>query len=361
MVPRGRDSVTGGSRETGGAPAVGEPALRDSAAGESAAGESAAGESAGSSAVGQAARGRVVCVQGPTASGKSELAEEIALAIGGEIVSADSMQVYRGMDIGTAKVPELERRVPYHCLDLADVGEPYSAALYQRDSRAAFSEIWGRGRTPVLCGGTGLYVDAALSELSFPAGEQAGNPVREKWERIASEQGVEYVHGELERLDPKSAALIHPNNVRRVIRALEMCEEGESYAERKSRFREVGEWCPSVRIALRLDREVLYRRIGERVDEMFERGLEEEVRGLLERGLAESVTASQAIGYKEVARAIRGECTIDEAREAVKQATRRYAKRQMSWLSGERNIVWIDADDGITGEVVSRALEAIGR
>ena len=306
------------------------------------------------------AGGRVVCIMGPTASGKSELAEDVALALGGEVVSADSMQVYRGMDIGTAKLAPGSRRVPHHCIDVAEVGEAYSAALFQRDARAAFADIWGRGGTPVLCGGTWLYIRAALEEMHFAAEGQSDAAAHGRWADFACREGGRAAYDELCRLDPASANLIHPNNTRRVVRALEMHEAGESYAERKRRFREVRPWCESVKIALFVERDVLCARIDERVDAMFACGLADEVAGLVEGGLRDAITASQAIGYKEVLSALDGECTLDEAADAVKRATRRFAKRQMSWLRSDEQLTWLDATDGVDDALVSRALELIG-
>ena len=306
-------------------------------------------------------RGVVICIQGPTASGKSELAEELASRLDGEIVSADSMQVYRGMDVGTAKVPAASRAVPYHCIDILDPGEPYSASLFQRDAREAIEGIWSRGKEAVLCGGTWLYVRAVLEEMDFAAGELAGNEVRARYEGVAEREGPEALHRILEERDPESAAAIHPNNVRRVVRALEMNEEGESYAERKRRFKAISAHYPSVKLGLRISRELLYERIDDRVDEMFSHGLVEEVRGLLEAGFREGLTAPQAIGYKEVVASLDGECTLEEARDAIAQSTRRFAKRQMSWLRSDSSIHWIDADGGVDEAVVGGALECIER
>ena len=175
----------------------------------------------------------VICIQGPTASGKSELAERLALEFEGEIVSADSMQIYRDMDIGTAKVSAGERRVPYHCLDILDPGQPYSAALFQRDARRAFADISQRGHIPILCGGTGFYVRAALDDMQFAPGEQRDNPLRQRLSQLLDNEGERALYELLQREDPESAQLVHPHDVKRVMRALEMHAEGESYAQRK--------------------------------------------------------------------------------------------------------------------------------
>ncbi len=303
---------------------------------------------------------RVICIQGPTASGKSELAERIACELDGEIVSADSMQVYRGMDIGTAKVSEQNRGVPYHCIDLLEPGQPYSAALFQRDARHAIEDIWRRGKRAVLVGGTGLYVRAVLDRMDFAAGEQEGNEIRAAYEKLAHEQGAQAVYDLLTRRDPASAALIHPNNTRRVIRALEMHDEGESYAQRKERFKSLPPYYESVKIGLNVERDLLYQRINARVDKMFAQGLVDEVKGLLEQGFRSGLTAPQAIGYKEIVAALEGDISLDQAAEQIKQATRRYAKRQFTWLKSDAAIQWIDASADITDEVVCSSLALIG-
>jgi len=275
------------------------------------------------------------------------------------VVSADSMQVYRGMDIGTAKVPVQERRVPYHCIDLADPGQPYSAALFQHDARAAIESIHERGKRAVLCGGTGLYVRAVLDEMDFAAGEQVGNKVRDEYTALAEQIGADALHDLLRERDPESAELIHPNNVRRVIRAFEMLEEGDSYAKRKKAFKTIEPHLPSVKIALQVDVDVLNARINARVDKMAHEGLVDEVKALLDAGFREGLTAPQAIGYKEIVAYLDGTCSLAEALESIKQSTRRYAKRQRTWLRSDKNNIWIEANEGITEEVLQKALTTI--
>ena len=274
---------------------------------------------------------RVLCVVGPTASGKSEIAELVACGLGGEIVSVDAMQVYRGMDIGTAKVPAEERRVPLHMVDVADVGESYSVARFQSEARSCVDDILSRGGVPILCGGTGLYLDSVIDELVFPEGE-VQDPRRASYEAQAREEGAEALYALLMQRDPQSAALIHPNNVRRVIRALELCDEGASYARRNEGLRSHIAHYDARIWALVTAREQLYARINQRVDQMFEAGLVDEVRRLDGQGLRDSQTARQAIGYKEVLRYLDGELDEEETRELVKRNTRRYAKRQLSWI-----------------------------
>ena len=300
----------------------------------------------------------VACIQGPTASGKSQLAESLAALLTGEIVSADSMQVYRGMDIGTAKVAEGDRGVAYHCIDIIDPGEPYSAALYQRDARVAIADIQGRGKLPILCGGTGLYVTAALDDMEFAAGS-CESPLRTELQRLADRVGPEMLHQRLAAVDPESAALIHPHNVRRVIRALEMHDEGESYAKRKQAFAHVPAHMPRVKLALDVSRPLLYERINLRVGRMFEEGLVDEVASLLARGFRTGLTSPQAIGYKEVVDYLDGRASLEEAMERIRQATRRYAKRQLSWLRRDGEIIWLNADNGITDTLLEQAARAI--
>lgn len=301
----------------------------------------------------------VIAVMGCTASGKSALADALALRLGGEVVSADSMQVYRGMDIGTAKTPAAQRPVPYHCIDLVDPGQPYSAALFQRDSRAAIADIRSRGRVPVLCGGTFFYVRACLNSMDFAPGDQEGNPVRERYNALAQELGAQGIWELLNRLDPQSAAVVHPNNTVRVVRALEMHEAGESYAVRKEAFKGIGEAIPSIKIGLEWDTPRLYERINRRVDLMMEQGLVAEVEGLLKQGFREGLTAPAAIGYKEVVAALDGECSMDEAAEQIKMATRRYSKRQRSWLRGEAGLVGLRAQDKPLEQLLDESLQLI--
>lgn len=299
----------------------------------------------------------VLTVVGPTASGKSELAMRIAEHVGGEIVSADSMQIYRGMDIGTAKIPADERRVPHFGLDILDPGMPYSAALFQDYARACFADISARGKTPILAGGTGFYVRAAIDGYDFASGEQSGNPVRERYAALADAQGAEAVWEVLRQRDPASADVIHPHNVKRAIRALEMLEiDGASYAERARRLSNIPQVVDARIVYLHVDADVLHDRIDARVDAMFKAGLVEEVRGLCERGFREACTASGAIGYKEVAAAFDGDCTIAEAREAIKTASRRYAKRQRSWWRRDARAHVVDATDADFERILEEAL-----
>jgi tRNA dimethylallyltransferase len=300
---------------------------------------------------------RPIAIVGPTATGKTSLAEYLALARSGEIVTADSMQVYRGMDIGTAKVPKERRRVPHHCLDLVDPGQPYSAALFQHDARRVIDELLARNTLPILAGGTGLYVRAALDEMSFPSGE-VSSETRLRLEEEARTQGVEALHTRLAELDPDSAALIHPNNVRRTIRALEMAEQGVSYSAQAAQFAERVPHYDALYLGLDLDRGALYERIERRVDRMLDDGLLEEVAQLLDRGFRDALTSAQAIGYKEFVPVVEKETDVATAASEVKKATRRYAKRQLTWFRRDPRVNWIDVG-GMTPEDIASAATAL--
>ncbi len=298
----------------------------------------------------------ILSIVGPTASGKSDLAISAALALGGEVVSADSMQIYRGMDIGTAKVSPSERRVPHHLIDIIDPGQAYSAQLFQRDARAIFEQLYVHGKPSVLCGGTGFYVQAALDHMDFPKGDQLDNPIRDKWQAFADEFGANALWAKLESLDEHSAKCVHPNNVRRVIRALEMHEQGVSYADQVHKLKLVEPEFASVRFGLSVDRDLLVELIDRRVDLMFERGLVDEVSSLLDQGFEKALTAPQAIGYKEVVAALRGAYSLDTARDEIKVATRRYAKRQRSWFKRDKSLIWLDANDRSTDSLAEELL-----
>lgn len=300
-----------------------------------------------------------IAIVGPTAVGKSAVAERVAARLQGEIVSADSMQVYSGMDIGTAKAPPAERLVPHHCIDLAEPGTPYSAALFQRDARAAIESVSARGLVPVVAGGTGLYVRAALDEFSFPAGELTDD-TRQSLEDRAGRIGPAALHAELAAVDAPSAALIHPNNVRRTIRALEMHAAGCSYAQQASGFARRETHYPGTRlIGLTMERSRLYARIDARVDAMLAQGLMAEVESLLRAGYRDALTAAQAIGYKELVPVIEGFTSLEVAAAEIKRASRRYAKRQLTWFRGDPRIIWLDVTGLSTPEATLAVLDLL--
>jgi tRNA dimethylallyltransferase len=301
----------------------------------------------------------VICVVGPTASGKSDLAQQLALKYNGEIVSADSMQIYKGMDIGTGKVLPHERVCAHFGIDLIDPGCSYSAALFQEYARKCFFDISARNRRPILAGGTGFYVRAAIDAYDFPKGEQEQNLIRQKYQDYLANNGAQKLWELLNDIDSQSAALIHPNNSVRVIRALELAENGESYARQAANLSEITQTVPAVFIGLEVTPSVLIERINRRVDKMREAGLTNEVHTLLSSGFRSALTAAQAIGYKEIVAAFDGEYSIDEAFEKIKIATRRYAKRQRTWFRKDKRIHWINADKFDIDEICNTACNII--
>ena len=285
---------------------------------------------------------RLICICGPTASGKTALSVALAQQLHTEIISADSMQIYRGMDIGTAKPTEAERcGVPHHLLDICDPGEPFSVARYVELADAAAQDILRRGMIPVVAGGTGLYMDA-LIECSTFTGDETDLSIREKYQRMAAEQGNIAVHECLRRVDPEGAARLHPNNLKRVIRALEVYEQTGMTLDAFNRLhKRPAPKYQAIKIGVcPAERQVLYERIDKRVDQMLADGLLDETRRLLERG-ALAGTAAQAIGYKELLGFLQGEQLLEECVALLKQRSRNYAKRQLTWLKRDDNIHWI--------------------
>lgn len=290
----------------------------------------------------------VYAIVGPTASGKSALALELAQRHGGEIVSCDSMQLYRRMDIGTAKPTAEERKlVPHHMIDVVEPHTSFSCADYVEMADRAIREIHGRGKLPIICGGTGLYLDSLLRGENFQP-DLTDDALRAELLEFARERGNEALHAELARIDPESAEAIHPNNIKRVARAIEIYRLSGMTKTELDKNSRLGEQRFDIRCAglFYSDREALYRRIEKRVDMMMDEGLEAETRALLAEGVfKENATAAQAIGYKELIGFIEGRETLAEAVEALKAATRRYAKRQITWFSGKQYVNRIDVCD----------------
>jgi len=284
----------------------------------------------------------VAVITGPTATGKTRLGVLLAQALGGEVVSADSMQLYRRMDIGTAKPTAEEMAgVPHHMLDVAEPGENYSVGRYVQQAAACVDDILARGRLPILVGGTGLYIDSLLSGRDFAA---PGDPalrafLSAEYDRL----GGQALWEQLRQVDPRRAEKLSPNDKRRILRALEVYRlTGETITEHDERSRLAPPRYEAAVIALTFaDREKLYARIDARVDRMVEQGLFAEVAALLSEGLSRSCTAMQAIGYKEAAQALNGEISRQEAVERIKRESRRYAKRQLTWLRREKTVHWI--------------------
>ena len=296
----------------------------------------------------------LIAVVGPTASGKTALAIALAKELGGEIVSADSMQIYRGMDIATAKpTPEEMAEVPHHLIGFWPPEKPFSVAQYAILAREKIDDILRRGRVPVLCGGTGLYIKAIVDHIQYEeeTGEDAA--LRERLRRQAQDEGNLAVWRQLQAMDPQTAERIHPNNLGRVIRAIEVMQvSGRSIREQEERSRQAP--CPYhvIQIGLRYrNRENLYERIGRRVDAMAEAGLPEEARAVRQQGL--TATAAQAIGYKELYDWMDGTLPLEQALENLKRSTRRYAKRQLTWFGADARIRWIEPDALQAGETVT--------
>lgn len=283
----------------------------------------------------------LIAIVGPTASGKSSLAEKLALYFGSSVVSIDAMQVYRGMDIGTAKTPQNLRQVPLLMVDVADMTEPYSVSLFQRDARIHIDELLAHKMTPILCGGTGLYLNAVIDEMDFPSGETGGS-VRLGYEKIADEQGAEALYQLLVARDPASARLIHPRNIRRVVRALEMSDQGISYAAQHAGLHTHTAHYDCLIFGIKRDRAKLHQRIKARVAQMFEAGLVDEVRALQKQGLGDALTSKQAIGYRQVLDYLEGRLSLAQAQEQIVIKTRQYAKRQISWFEHDGRVNWLD-------------------
>ena len=308
---------------------------------------------------------KILAVVGPTASGKTALAVELALRLDGEVVSCDSMQIYRGMDVGTAKPTEEERRgVPHHLLDAVDPAEPFSVCDYVEAAEAAVRDILSRGKLPVFCGGTGLYLDAFLRG-GLPESPGADPALRAELTALAAERGEDFLHAQLAAVDKESAAAIHKNNLRRVVRALEIYRlTGVPKSEWDKRTQTLPARYNAAVLGLCFaDRALLYDRIDRRVDDMVANGLEKECRDLWKAGVFErSSTAAAAIGYKELLPYLRGECGLADAVTEIKTATRRYAKRQLTWFSAKDYVAPLAVDeDGQIRPFNAIAEEALAR
>lgn len=297
----------------------------------------------------------IVALVGATASGKTGLSLDLAERLGGEVVNTDAMQVYRGMDVGTAKLPEAERRgIPHHLLDVLDVTESATVALFQEWARDAVADIRGRGATPVLVGGSALYTRAIVDRFEFPGTDES---LRRELEVELERVGSPALHARLAGVDPEAAARIEPDNGRRVVRALEVIAlTGRPYSASLPRLEYADPL--TVQIGVDIDRPTLDERIARRVEEMFASGFVEEVEALLARGLAEGRTAPRAIGYREVMGYLAGDRTLAEAVEQTTTATRRFARRQDSWFRKDPRIVWVAHDDP---DRVEKAIDALVR
>ena len=295
----------------------------------------------------------IICIAGPTASGKTALAATLAKELNGEVVSCDSMQVYRRMDIGTAK-PTLEEMqgIPHHMIDVAEPWEDFSVSRYCEMAAPVVDDILSRGKTAVIAGGTGLYMDALIRGNAFAPFPATG--VRERLEAQADAEGMEAMLSRLRAVDPDAAQRLHLSDRKRILRALEVyLETGETITEHNRKTQAVPPRYSPLWLGLDFARRgELYRRIDLRVGLMLEQGLVEEIRGLLADGIPEKATAMQAIGYKEFVDALDGRCTIEEAADLVRQSSRRYAKRQLTWFRRNKAIHWLIRDTGDTGREI---------
>ncbi|HEX6972188.1 MAG TPA: tRNA (adenosine(37)-N6)-dimethylallyltransferase MiaA [Limnochordia bacterium] len=312
--------------------------------------------------------GPLAVLVGPTAVGKTALAIGLAERLGGEVVTADSMQVYRGMDIGTAKPTLSERRgIPHHALDIVDPGEPFSVIDFRRVADTCIADILSRGRLPILAGGTGLYVRAVTEAFTF-AQDGSDPALRERYERLAAREGPAGLHARLALVDPESAARLHPNDVRRVIRALEVFERSGKPLSAHGSGSDTGPFAalrpPRYRAAfvgLIRPRSELYARINARAVEQIRRGFVREVRRLLWGGLDITSPPAQGLGYREIIAYVRGACDLDHTLRRIQTRTRHYAKRQLTWFRRDPRIVWFDASSAGWTEMLERIARHLER
>ena len=285
----------------------------------------------------------VVILTGPTAVGKTALSIALAKALHTGIISADSMQVYKHMDIGSAKImPEEMQGVDHALIDVYEPDEEFHVVQFQHDAKAAMERMWEQNKLPLVVGGTGFYIQALLYDIDFTT-EDADSALREKYERLAREQGVEALHGMLRAVDPQSAKDIHANNVKRVIRALEFYEKtGTPISAHNAMEREKRSPYGFAYFVLTDKREKLYERIDARVDAMMEQGLLDEVKALKKKGYSRDMVSMQGLGYKELLAYLDGECSLEEAIYIIKRDTRHFAKRQLTWFRRERDVIWVD-------------------
>ena len=285
----------------------------------------------------------VVVLTGPTAVGKTALSIALAKALDTGIISADSMQVYKHMDIGSAKItPEEMQGVGHALIDVYEPDEEFHVVQFQHDAKAAMKRLWERDKLPLVVGGTGFYIQALLYDIDFTS-EDADNALREKYEKLAAEQGAEALHDMLQAVDPQSAKDIHANNIKRVIRALEFYEKtGTRISEHNAAERAKTSPYGFAYFVLTDKREKLYARIDARVDAMMEQGLLDEVKALKEMGYTRDMVSMQGLGYKELLAYLDGECSLEEAVYVIKRDTRHFAKRQLTWFRRERDVIWVD-------------------
>lgn len=285
----------------------------------------------------------LIILTGPTAVGKTKASIGLAKAVDGEIISADSMQVYRHMDIGSAKIkPEEMEGIPHHLIDVLEPDDEFHVVKFQQLAKKAMREIWKRGHIPIVTGGTGFYIQALLYDIDFDENEKE-DACRKELEAYAREHGAEALHEKLAFVDPSSAEMIHPNNIKRVIRALEFYEQtGKRISEHNETQRQRESPYAFAYFVLTDDRAHLYERINRRVDQMIEEGLVNEVQALKDKGYTKQLVSMQGLGYKEILDYLDGNCTLEEAIYTIKRDTRHFAKRQLTWFKRERDVIWIN-------------------
>ena len=288
----------------------------------------------------------LIILTGPTAVGKTALSLRLAKAIGGEILSADSMQVYRHMDIGSAKIrPEEMEGVPHHLIDVLEPSEEFNVVLFQKMAKEAMKGIYGRGNIPIITGGTGFYIQAVLYDIDFTENEE-NTQYRARLERLAEEKGNAYLHTMLQEVDRESASAIHPNNRKRVIRALEFHElTGQKISEHNETEREKEAAYRAAYFVLTDDRNILYQNIDIRVEQMIEAGLVEEVERLRDMGCTRDMVSMQGLGYKEILSYLEGEVPLERAIYLIKRDTRHFAKRQLTWFRREKDVIWVPKNE----------------
>ena len=285
----------------------------------------------------------LIILTGPTAVGKTKASIGLAKAVDGEIISADSMQVYRHMDIGSAKIkPEEMEGIPHHLIDVLEPDDEFHVVKFQQLAKKAMREIWERGHIPIVTGGTGFYIQALLYDIDFDENEKE-DACRKELEAYAREHGAEALPEKLALVDPASAEMIHPNNIKRVIRALEFYEQtGKRISEHNETQRQRESPYAFAYFVLTDDRAHLYERINRRVDQMIEEGLVNEVQALKDKGYTKQLVSMQGLGYKEILDYLDGNCTLEEAIYTIKRDTRHFAKRQLTWFKRERDVIWIN-------------------
>lgn len=302
----------------------------------------------------------LIIITGPTAVGKTELSIQLAKQINGEIISADSMQVYRHMDIGTAKIKKEDMQgINHYLIDILEPDEEFNVVLFQTLAKKAMEEIYQKGKIPIIVGGTGFYIQSVLYDIDFTENEK-DDSYRKELESIAKEKGSCYLHKELSLVDPASAEKIHANNIKRVIRALEFYHQtGKKISEHNEKEKQKESPYNFAYFVLTNERKILYERIDKRVDNMVKHGLIQEVTSLYEKGYNKNLLSMQGLGYKEVLDYLDGACTLDEAVYILKRDTRHFAKRQITWFKREKEVIWVDKREKSEEEILLFLLQEL--